>query len=93
MEVKNDMIDMTFITGVLVLLSFIVGLVKITKPTLSVIAILIAMAVIPFVAPDLLTGIPVINSFFELVFAIMKGFGIGGIVKLGAGVIISKLVK
>ena len=87
------MVDMTLITGILVLLSFVVGIVKVTKPSVSNIVLLAVLAGLTFVAPSLLTQIAIIDSIFVIIFAIMKGFAIGGLMRLGLGMVISKLTK
>ena len=87
------MVDMTLITGILVLLSFVVGIVKVTKPSVSNIVLLAVLAGLTFVAPSLLTQIAIIDSIFVIIFAIMKGFAIGGLMRLGLGMVVSKLTK
>ncbi|MCK5019066.1 MAG: hypothetical protein KAS32_18545 [Candidatus Peribacteraceae bacterium] len=87
------MIDMALITGGLVLLSFIAGIIKVTKISMVNVVVLAGMALISFTAPALLTDIAILNTIFTMVFAVLKGFAIGGFLRLGLQLMVGKITK
>ena len=87
------MVDMVLITGILVALSFVAGIIKVTKISMVNVVVLAGMALIAFSAPALLTDIAILNTIFTLVFSVMKGFAIGGFLRLGLQLMAGKITK
>ena len=84
---------MVVISGALVALSFIAGIIKVSKISLINMVLLAVMAGVGFAAPEFITSIAILDSFFVLLFAVMKGFAIGGITRLFVQFIIVKATK